>query len=72
MNEVVQRRVDTINKAAQEIISDAKCIIDDCENFEGFDELFTIESAFDRIIRKAKTYVDVVRQTYDELDEGED
>lgn len=69
MNETVESRVNRFKEIAKGIISDAECILDDCENFEGYDELFTIESAFARIVREAKNGYDTSRNTYDELDE---
>ena len=69
MNGTVEKRVDRFEELAKQIISDMECILDDVVNFEGYDELFTIESAFTRAMRSAELGYNLARDTYDELEE---
>ncbi len=65
----MKQKIKIIKAKANEIISDMKCVLDDIENFEGYDELFTMESAMARTARTAKEVMEIIRNAYDELEE---
>ena len=63
------RRLARMKELAEIIKNDAECILDDISNFEGYDNLFAIERAFDRIRMAGGNGYDVAMATYDELEE---
>lgn len=65
----METKLKIIKERAKEIISDMQCVLDDIENFEGYDELFTMENAMMRTLRTANDTVDLIRNAYDELEE---
>lgn len=66
---MVERRIEVLKAKVKQIQSSCECILQDIEDFEGYDELFIIEQNFERIEREAKEAVDYARETYDELEE---
>lgn len=67
----MNKKLEIIKERAETIISDMKCVLDDIKNFEGYDDLFTMENAMMRITREASDTVDLIRNMYDELEENE-
>lgn len=64
-----ENKLKTIKERTKGIISDMQCVLNDIENFEGYDDLFTMENAMMRTMRTASDTVDLIRNTYDELEE---
>jgi len=58
-----------IKEKTEAIMSNMQCVLDDINNFEGYDELFTMESAMARTAREAKETYEMILNMYDELDE---
>ena len=58
-----------IKEKTEAITSNMQCVLDDINNFEGYDELFTMESAMARTVREAKEACEMILNMYDELDE---
>ena len=69
MNNKLEKKLEYIRNKAEEIISNMQCVLDDLETFEGYDELFTIESAMNRTVREAEDTITVIRNAYDDLEE---
>ena len=67
--EKLQINLQQLTVGAKEINTEAESILQDIEDFEGCDELFMIESTLDRIVRKADNLKDIVRRSYDYLEE---
>lgn len=65
----MEKKLEIIKERAETIISDMKCVLDDIENFEGYDELFTMENTMMRTMREASDTVDMIRNMYDDLEE---
>lgn len=66
---MVENRIEILKTKVEYIQSCCECILQDIEDFEGYDELFIIEQNFERIEREAKEAVNYARETYDELEE---
>ncbi len=67
----LNEKISLIRSYAESLGSDVDCIIDDIENFEGYDELSTIKTALDRIIGTAKDARLLVLNAYDYLEDEE-
>lgn len=63
------KRLARMKELAEIIKNDAECILDDINNFEGYDSLFGIERAFDRIRTAGSNGYDAAMAAYDELEE---
>ena len=72
MNDKLEKKLEYIRNKAEEIMSNMQCVLDDLEVFEGYDELFTIESAMNRTVRQAEDTITVIRNAYDDLSETEE
>ena len=69
MNKKVEKKLARIKSMIEEIQSMCDCALDDCDEVMKCEDLFIIESQFDRIIRKADCARDVVLEVYDDLEE---
>jgi len=67
--EKLQINLQQLTVGAKEINTEAESILQDIKDFEGCDELSMIESTLDRIVRKVDNLKDVVRRSYDYLEE---
>ena len=66
---MIDNKLNMIKVAAQNIISNMNCVLDDIKNFEGYDELSTIETAMRRTEREADSTIDIIMNAYDEIEE---
>jgi len=66
---MIDNKLNMIKVAAQNIISNMNCVLNDIENFEGYDELSTIETAMRRTEREADSTIDIIMNAYDEIEE---
>lgn len=67
--ERLQINLQQLTVGAKDINTEAETILQDIEDFEGYDELFTMESTLNRIVREAERLKDVVMKCYDYLEE---
>lgn len=65
----MEKKLEILKERAETIISNMKCVLDDIENFEGYDELYTMESAMTRTKHEAKLAYEMIRNMYDDLEE---
>lgn len=66
---MLANKLDMIKVETMNIQNEAKLILQDIEDFEGYDELFMMESTLNRIIRHAESAKETVMAAYDELEE---
>lgn len=67
--ERLQINLQQLTVGAKDISTEAETILQDIEDFEGYDELFIMESTLNRIVREAERLKDVVMKCYDYLEE---
>lgn len=66
---MLANKLDMIKVEISNIETETKLIFQDIEDFEGYDELFMMESTLNRIIRLAQSAKETVMAAYDELEE---
>ena len=66
---MLDTKLDMMTVATKEVERLAKEILDNLDDFNGYDELFTIERLADEIIRKADNIKTYTLNAYDELEE---
>ena len=52
-------------------MTNIKCVLDDIKNFEGYDDLFTMENVIMRTTRIVNDIGELIKNIYDELEENE-
>lgn len=67
--ERLQINLQQLTVGVKDINTEAETVLQDIEDFEGYDELFTMESALNRIMREAERLKDIVMKCYDYLEE---
>ena len=55
MNKRVEKRLDYLKTRVREIESRCKALLEDIEDVSSMDDMFVIESGFERIVREAET-----------------
>ena len=65
------KKLTRIKNMVENIKSMCECALNDCDDVTESDDLFIIESQFDRIIRQAEDAKETVMSTYDEFEEEE-
>lgn len=66
---MLANKLDMIKVETMNIQNETKLILQDIEDFEGYDELFMMESRLDWIITHARSAKETVMAAYDELEE---
>lgn len=69
MNDKVKRELEKLKEIADYISDNIECVLSDIEDVESDDDLFIIESGFDRIKQKAVEGYEKTRSLYDEFDD---
>lgn len=71
MNERVKTRLEKLSIAAKQIITDMECVLSDIEDVTETDDLFVIESAFERTKRNADDAYELTLSAWDLFEEGQ-
>ena len=66
---MIENKLKALEQKVNEIKSSCYCILQDIEDFEGYDELFIMENNFRSIQRDASEATSIVLKAYDELEE---
>lgn len=66
---MIDTKLDMMTVATKEVARSAKEILDNLDDFNGYDELFTIERLADNMIRQAENIKEYALKAYDELEE---
>ena len=66
---MLDTKLDMMTVATKEVARLAKEILDNLDDFNGYDELYTIERRADEIIRQAENIKEYALRAYDELEE---
>ena len=66
---MLANKLDMIKVETMNIQNETKLILQDIEDFEGYDELFMMELTLNWIIRYAESAKETVMVAYDELEE---